>query len=191
MDNQTIIYLCGPHTAGKTSIIKSLQDDSTIDYTGGEIGKELYYSRSLNTVKQDENFELEVTQLELKRDAFIFQNKYKISVVESWHTGNLAYAMVRNPHSAGKLVPLINTSPLLQRSYGIWLRVSKENIFKRTKTFSKDREWASEFYTLIDSKIESCFKMLNLAGYCVVDANRDLDIITRDVYNIIRLNIKE
>ena len=191
MDNQTLIYICGPHTAGKTSILKILKDDSTIDFTGGEIGKELYYERLLKTEEQNEDFELEVTQRELERDSFIFRQKFKNSVVESWHVGNLAYAMVRNPHSIEKLVTLINTSPFLQRSYGIWLRVSAENIIKRTKTFSKDKEWAAEFYTRIDSKMESCFQTLNLSGYCVVDANRDFDIIMKDVYNIIQLKIKE
>jgi hypothetical protein len=181
-----LIYLCGPHTAGKTSILKSLQDCTDIDYVGDEIGKKLFYERKLNTEKQNESFELEITQLELGRDALILQSNFKIAVVESWHVGNLAYAMVRNPHSIDTLTKLISTSPLLQKSYGIWLRVSKENIFNRTKTFSTDRKWASEFYTLIDSKIESCFEMLGLTSYYILDANRELDENTNDVYNIIQ-----
>jgi hypothetical protein len=185
-NNQTLIYLCGPHTAGKTSILKSLQGCANIDYTGDEIGKRLFYERKFNTDIQNENLELEITQLELERDALILQGNYKIAVVESWHVGNLAYAMERNPHSVDALTKLISGSPLLQKSYGIWLRVSKENIFNRTKTFSANRKWASEFYTSIDLKIESCFEMLGLTRYCILDADRELDKNTNDVHNIIQ-----
>jgi thymidylate kinase len=185
-NNQVLVYLCGPHTAGKTSILKSLQGCTDIDYTGDEIGKKLFYEKKFNTEKQNEDFELEITRLELERDALILQGNYKIAVVESWHVGNLAYAMVRNPHSIDALTKLISASPLLKKSYGIWLRVSKENIFNRTKTFSTDRKWASEFYTLIDLKIESCFETLGLTSYCILDADRELDKNTNDVHNIIQ-----
>ena len=185
-----MMFFCGSHTAGKTSILKSLQEYGIIDYLGAEIGKELFYARSLNPAKQDDNFEFEVTQLELKRDALIMKNKYKMPAVESWHIGNLAYALERNPRSVERLIQLINTSPWLHNAYGIWLRVSKENIFKRTKTFSMERQWAAEFYALIDSKIESCFDMLGLTNYCIVDANQDLDKVIKDVHNIIQSKLK-
>lgn len=188
---QALIYLCGPHTAGKTTILKSLQNRGDIDYTGDEIGKKLFYERKFTPEEQDENFELEIIRLELERDSLIVQKNYLISVVESWHIGNLAYAMVRNPRSVDDLVKLISTSPLIQRSYGIWLRVSKENIFNRTQTFSSDRKWASEFYSLIDSKIDSCFKILGFTNYFILDADRELGANISDVHNIIQSIIKE
>lgn len=181
MKKQLLIYLCGPHTSGKTTILKYLQNNHLVEYTGEEIGKSLYYSRSFSPEKQDDGFESEVTRLELERDRFIHHNGFQTAVVESWHTGNLAYAMVRNPHSIEKVVESIQASPLLHRSYGIWLRTSKENIYNRTKTFSSAREWASEFYTSIDAKMESCFEMLNLTNYCTIDANREVDAVMTDV----------
>lgn len=191
-DNQTLIYLCGAHAAGKTTIRESLKNHPDVDYYNGvEIGKKLYYEAEDNknfTANQNEEFEKKITQMELARDADILQKAYKIAVVETWHVGNLAYAMKRNPNSADVLVKLAHTSPFFHKSFGIWLRVSKETIFQRTKTFSEDREWASEFYADIDSKIELCFQMLGITNdnYCILDANRTLEKNINDVHNIIK-----
>ena len=192
IDNKTLIYLCGPHTAGKTTIRESLKNHPDVDYYNGvEIGKKLYYEavdKENFTANQNEEFEKKIAQMELARDADILQKAYKIAVVETWHVGNLAYAMKRNPNSVDVLVKLARTSPFFQKSFGIWLRVSKETIFQRTKTFSEDREWASEFYTDLDSRMESCFQVLGITNdnYCILDANRTLEKNMNDVHNIIK-----
>ena len=94
---QKIIFFCGPHCSGKTSILKALHQSNFISYYGLEIGKDLFYKRKLNTASQGEEYELEVTSLELERDFLIAPMKGIIGI-ETWHPGNLAYAMVRNPN---------------------------------------------------------------------------------------------
>jgi len=184
-----IIYLCGAHTSGKTTILKAIEQLDDVDFVGGEIGKDLYYQRKFKTDNQKESFELEVTELELRRDNKIINSNFNCSVVETWHIGNLAYAMVRNPDCEKKLVEMIKTSPLLNSSLGIWLQVSRENIYARTQTFNDNRSWAADFYSKIDFKIADCFKILNLANHIIVDANGELNTVINDVKNIIKLNM--
>jgi shikimate kinase len=163
-----IIYLCGTHTAGKTTILEMLKQLDVANFVDGEIGKNLFYERELDPEMREENFEFEVTELELKRDNYIINSNFNCSIVESWHIGNLAHALVRNPDCEERLVKMINTSPLLNYSLGIWLRVSKENIYERTKTFSDNRSWAANFYPKIDAKIKDCFKILNLTNVMLI-----------------------
>ncbi len=37
-----VLFLCGPHCSGKTTILKKLLSEKRIDYFGHEIGKEFF-----------------------------------------------------------------------------------------------------------------------------------------------------
>lgn len=175
------IFLCGAHCAGKTSMLKALTEAHVLDGWQFEIGKDLFYKRKLKTAIQGEAFELEVTDRELQRDAELIRAAGLIGI-ETWHPGNLAYAMIRNPDSVPKLIALMKTSPLLERAHGIWLRVSPENIFARTKTFNQDRTWAAEFYTKIDGVTARCLQELGLENKVVeIDANGNFDSVVDNV----------
>lgn len=176
-----IIFLCGAHCAGKTSILKELTRMHVLDGREFEIGKDLFYKRKLETATQDEAFELEVSVRELERDNRLVQAAGLIGI-ETWHPGNLAYAAIRNPDSIPKLITLIKKSPLLEKAQGIWLRVSPKNIFERTKTFEQNRSWAADFYSKIDGATANCLKLLGLENKVVVlDANREFDSVVSDV----------
>lgn len=52
---------------------------------------------SYNALQSKEDFDLEVMKRELARDKQLLIDP-KTPVVETWHIGNLAYALARNPH---------------------------------------------------------------------------------------------
>jgi hypothetical protein len=187
-----LFFICGAHTSGKTSILKYLQEKQIIDFNGNEIGKQLYYERKFTTEEQGSEFENEVTELELQRDFAIWNSKYKVPAVETWHLGNLAYAMVRNPEQVASLLLKIKNSPFINDAIGIWLRVSKENIQKRTKTFESNAIWAADFYTKVDSKIELCIQLLNLSSnITVVDTNTNFVEVLQKVEKEIINHLKK
>ena len=160
--NVKAIFLCGPHTSGKTSILKRLKEEHFFQRIELEIGKELYYQRKFSTERQGEDFEREVTRLELERDRKITEVDHFVGI-ETWHPGNLAYAMVRNPHMVDELAERMKKSPLIDSIMGIYLDIPREIIFQRTKTFQADREWAADFYSKINGYLPQCIEKIGLS----------------------------
>jgi len=180
-DSCTPFFICGPHCSGKTSLLQTLKREGVLTQWGAEIGKELFYQRKFATEQQDAAFELEVTELELARDATYMAGDGLVGI-ETWHPGNLAYAAVRNPDALKMLVQRMKTSPLLPDIRGIRLSVSRDTILQRTHTFQGDREWAADFYSRIEGKLDECIQQLGLQDRVRwIDANRDFEVILRNV----------
>ncbi|MBD5469455.1 MAG: hypothetical protein HDR21_15120 [Lachnospiraceae bacterium] len=181
MREPMIVFLCGPHCSGKSSILKSLYDESLLSDWGFEIGKELYYQNHFDTECQNQDFEFEVSRRELNRDHKYVKSKGIIGI-ETWHPGNLAYAAVRNPSIVSKLIRCMIKSPLISNARGIRLQISPEVILERTKTFQQNRDWAVDFYTKIDNVLDTCLKQLGLQDRCVfINANQSLEAVIEEV----------
>lgn len=184
-------FICGPHCSGKSSIISQLKSEGIIQIAGSEIGKDFYYERrksGFDTATAGKNFEYEVTNAEIDRDSKIVKSG-GINVVESWHPGNLAYILERTPEVYDEILTHLKAnSPFFQNIQirGIQLKVSKENIFKRTKTFADKRVWAANFYTKISRHIDTAIKDFGLRERTIIiDANGSYPDIYNQVMNII------
>lgn len=181
MGESRVIFFCGPHCSGKSSLLESLYKEGWFSFLGKEIGKELFYQRKFSTEEQDEQFEFEVSSEELKRDAKYAKMRGLIGI-ETWHPGNLAYAMVRNPNSVSKLISYMKESQLLSNAHGIRLTIPPEVIFARTKTFQDNRAWAADFYTKIDNSLDSCLVKLGLQDRCVcINAAQEFSAVMKEV----------
>lgn len=180
MERPVVLFFCGPHCSGKSTLLNNFQKEGLLAHRGSEIGKDLYYSRHLSTADQNEMFEFEVTRLELDRDLSYFETDGVVGI-ESWHPGNLAYAAVRNRTCLPRLVAYMRTSPLLERAYGLRFHVSERNIAARTRTFAGAIEWAASFYTQIEQELDSCLELLGLQDHIIhIDADRLFDDVERD-----------
>lgn len=181
----TVVFVIGPHCSGKTTLLQTLKQELNI-VRCSEIGKDLYYERKFLTNHQGEEFEFEVSDLELQRDQ-TYLGKEQIFGVETWHPGNIAYAAVRNPKSVDQLINAARKSPFIEEAVGIWLRVPKETIMSRTITFKDNKEWAAEFYHEIDMKFESILDTLGLTSRThIINADRPLEEIVQEAKNIIK-----
>lgn len=182
-----IIFFAGPHCSGKSSILKCLYKDRFLTEWGPEIGKELFYERSFDTEMQDEVFEYEVSEREVERDIG-YAKKHGIIGIETWHPGNLAYAMVRNPFVVSELIHKMKESPLLSRAYGIRFCVSRESIMERTKTFQKNKYWAADFYKKIDDNLDESIKRLGLERRSMtINSDRPFEEVFLDVKRAINI----
>ena len=180
-----LVFVCGPHCSGKTSVLKALQSSGNITLRGSEIGKDLYYERRFQTESQNHDFEIEVATRELERDLY-YTNMEGIIGVETWHPGNIAYAAVRNPGSIGELIEMAQKSPFIKDAIGVWLRIPKDVIKERTQTFKGDKDWAAEFYNKIDSKLETILNNLGLLSRTIcINANRPRDEVIDEVHRYI------
>jgi len=172
-----LIFVCGPHCSGKTSLLEILEREGLIDRRGPEIGKELYYRRRFSPDARPEAFELEVARRELARD-LAYQRLPGILGVETWHPGNLAYAAVRNPALLDELESLARRSPFLPAARGIRLTVSRQAISARTRTFASRRRWAADFYSAVDACMDDCLERLGLRDrVAVLDADGPLEAV--------------
>lgn len=176
-----IIFLCGPHCSGKSSILRLLYEEGVLSTWGEEIGKNLFYQRRFDTEKQGKEFEFEVTEMELQRDA-VFLNGHGIIGIETWHPGNLAYAMVRNTETFSDLLFRMKESPLISCTYGIRLYISPQTIADRTETFENNKMWAVDFYTKIDENLDFCIEQLGLQKRSIwINADQELATVITEV----------
>lgn len=92
-----ILVFNGVHGAGKSTIARLfVERDRGFAYFP-EIGGQLRREVSYNALQSKEDFDLEVMKREMARDKQLLIDP-KIPVIETWHIGNMAYALARNPH---------------------------------------------------------------------------------------------
>lgn len=110
-----IINLIGPHGAGKTSLGRALADATGWTFHD-EIGKHLagdpaHRPPGVGPADPQRNFDLEVFAREVARDlAFATEEPDRIRIVETWHAGNLAYALLRSTDVAAAVFPHVRAA---------------------------------------------------------------------------------
>lgn len=99
--NVPILVLVGPHQVGKTTLGRRLSSSLGIPFDE-EIGRQMRDELLAESPKNhamvcDARFDRAVFEAELKRDR---RMRGSARIVETWHVGNLAYAMERSPGEA-------------------------------------------------------------------------------------------
>lgn len=88
-----VIFICGMHASGKTTVLHELHKTGLLDEVHYEIGTDLFYRRQLDTENQSICFEHEITDLELSRDKKLTSSQSVIGI-ETWHPGNLVFMVM-------------------------------------------------------------------------------------------------
>jgi hypothetical protein len=127
-----LVVTNGVHGAGKTTVGKMVAESLAIPHKE-EIGGKLRHQVDYNALQSSSGFDREVMRRELLRDHELLRDDSTDAfIVETWHTGNIAYALQRSPDIASayieefrKLLPrfgalhimfLIDNQNFLQRS---------------------------------------------------------------------------
>ncbi|GAB4195540.1 MAG: hypothetical protein OHK0013_01810 [Sandaracinaceae bacterium] len=131
-----IITLLGPHAAGKTTLGRAL-----VDATGwtfhDEIGKHLasdstHRPPGVGPADPQREFDLEVFAREVARDlAFAAEAPDRIRIVETWHPGNLAYALLRSTDVAAAVFPYVRTAIDWSRVVVVPVTAQRETLERR------------------------------------------------------------
>jgi thymidylate kinase len=129
----TTLVLIGPHSAGKTTLGTRLADRLGLPFYD-EIGARMRADvqsadPSAHAMRRQELFDLEVQCREIERDVRAVAPR----VVETWHPGNLAYALERNgdtfdpslARSAAQRARSVLVLPVLARVETIYARCSE------------------------------------------------------------------
>src|SRR3990167_9321692 len=91
------IILLGIHTSGKTTAGRFLENLGFSFFS--EIGEQIRREVKFDFLTPVEWFDREVMVRELARDQELLDSP-RPTAIETWHIGNIAYAMVRSPRIA-------------------------------------------------------------------------------------------
>lgn len=159
-----LIVLNGPHGAGKTTIGRLMADIFQTVFQA-EIGGILRQEVGDNALNSSEEFDREVMRRELLRDYDLRKNDISSPhVVETWHTGNIAYALLRSPGLAiAYLDELIKRLSRFE-VFHVLLTISDSTFSSRAteKVETKDREKLLRFYKTIVENTKHLYSKLNL-----------------------------
>lgn len=92
MSGKRIAVMLGPHSSGKTTLGRALAGIGLPYFE--EIGSVLRSTVDEAVTNSQEWFDAEVMHRELDRDALLL-SQVTTPVIESWHLGNLAFALAR------------------------------------------------------------------------------------------------
>ncbi len=131
VERKHLVVLNGPHGAGKSTIGRSLAVKFAAPYLE-EIGGKLRGEVKYNSLDSTSEFDREVMRRELLRDhQTLRDSSATISIVETWHTGNIAYALKRSPDIALKYIEILRKQLLNFEVHHLQFVVSDEVFLKR------------------------------------------------------------
>jgi hypothetical protein len=153
----TTVVFIGAHGSGKTTLGRKVAELLRWHYDG-EIGKllrmaALQQNEMNHALTSQEDFDREVFLREMGRDGF----KRDFRVVETWHTGNLAYAEMRSPEVAAELGGLAckHVEKMKQRILVQPLRMRTETAFERLSEPGPDPGAMVDFFMSVGRRTEA------------------------------------
>jgi len=134
-----IIVFNGIHGAGKSTMARLFVERNQGFAYFPEIGGQLRQEVSYNAFQSKEDFDLEVMKRELARDKQLLIDP-KSPVVETWHIGNMAYILARNPHLFPSYQEAFNKQLLLFHPTAILLDIAWDTFRSRaTEKIASDQ----------------------------------------------------
>lgn len=118
-----ILVFNGVHGSGKSTIARLFVENNQGFTYFPEIGGQLRQEVSYNALQSKEDFYLEVMRRELVRDEQLLISS-NTSVVETWHIGNLAYVLTRNPQLSSLYREALTRQLQLFEPIGIMLDIT-------------------------------------------------------------------
>jgi thymidylate kinase len=179
-----VIVLNGIHGAGKSTLGERLQKQGSIYLP--EIGRELRRRVSYTVFEQMEDFDRNVMNEELKRDVMLLETK-GIPVIETWHPGNIAYAMIRNPKLAEEYMQEFNATLQYFKPTMVMLGINRQTFNSRTSenTGNKNSEDLWYFYKKIRTNTLQIYNDFNL-NHILVDGNKNIEEVGREMNSLLR-----
>jgi dephospho-CoA kinase len=171
-DTKSVIIVNGPHGAGKTTIGKMLSKSLSIPFAT-EVGRKLRDEVEYNVLQSSEDFDREVMRRELLRDHQLLRDKANQAfVIETWHAGNIAYALKRSPNIVqayiGELKKQISKFNILH----IMFSINDTTFFSRAteKVGLNQEKVLLDFYNEISKHTKRLYQSLGLQ-HQIIDNN--------------------
>ncbi len=163
----------GPHGAGKTTISRIVSDRLSVPYMD-EIGGNLRQEVRYNALESSAYFDREVMRRELLRDHQLLRGTSPAFILETWHTGNIAYVLQRTPELARTYIAELRKQLLRFEVMHLLLVISDDNFIKRATEKVADKAELLGFYENITAHTRKLYQLLNLNSHEICnDGNLD------------------
>ena len=180
----TIICLLGIHTSGKTTIGKRLHSLGIPYYK--EIGDELIKTVDFSSPEKVAWFDGEIMKRELQRDNTLFSVDSGMAVVETWHIGNIAYAMIRTPAVAREYAARLKDQFTKCNAVHLFLDINEETFRQRANLLVPlgIKEDVFVFYKNIERNLLALLDEHNVE-YHKIDANQEVEKVVDDIKEVL------
>ncbi len=118
-----IFVFNGIANSGKTTLAQAVSKASDRFSFFPEVGGMLRNEVTYSNLESGEEFDLEVLRRELRRDKQLIECD-AVPIVETWHIGNAAYAMARNPDITGTFLQAIEMQMSEFEPIAVLLKIS-------------------------------------------------------------------
>jgi dephospho-CoA kinase len=182
-----IVVANGPHGTGKTTVSRVVSQDTGSRYLeeiGGQLRKEVDY----NAIESTVDFDREVMRRELLRDHQLLRApNSETYIVETWHTGNIAYALKRSPSLAASYIEEFKKQLQKFSVFHILLTINDSTFLHRAteKVVEAKTNELLCFYRDITAHTRKLYSMLNL-DYKEVENDGDLNMTRNNVRNLVQ-----
>ncbi len=175
-NKKQILVMNGVHASGKTTIANLLRRAGLGFEFFPEIGDELRKSLSYNPMYAKEDYESVIMRKEVSRDAEL-QRSNLFPVVETWHTGNIAYLLTRNPAFFKVYEEAMKRQLELINPIGVIVLITKEKFRERIAKEHGlgDLSEFEKFFEEILKNTISTYKRFNI-DYITLDNNDTPDV---------------
>lgn len=186
LQRKKLIILNGPHGAGKTTIARLLELKFGIPFVS-EVGSKLRREVDYNAMESGVDFDREVMRREILRDHLLSRDRdIGGFIVETWHTGNIAYSSERSPEFLQKYIKEFEKQLQRFSVRHFLLNISDSTFLERaTENVQEDKkEQLLCFYKKIAEYTRSLYLRYNLE-FDEINNNGDIhhteEIVSRKV----------
>lgn len=190
LQNKKLIVMNGPHGAGKTTIARLLESKFGVVFVP-EIGGKLRQEVDYNAIESGTDFDREVMRREILRDHSLVRDKDCGGfIVETWHTGNIAYAAERSPVFLQKYIREFEKQLQKFSTRHILMDINDSTfLIRATENVPEDKKNdLLDFYRRIVESTKSLYSRYNL-GFDEVNNDGDIslteEIVARKIKNYI------
>ncbi len=183
-EKMMIVVITGTHNAGKSSRIAQLASQAgTIALS--ELGGDLRRKAACASWTSCEIFDELVMLREFERDHQVVSqaNQYHFVLLEQWHIGNLAHALIRSPHVAGEYNERLKEYLPHFEVPILWLHIhiSPEEALRREVTNRSQSETKAMdiFYTRLEQGILDVYHKLGINYHFINGERPVMDIFSK------------
>lgn len=175
-----VVAVMGVHAAGKTTLAEGL---GAYGYSPlPEIGNALSSTVRCTTTSACSVFDNDIMLRELFRDTDILKSD-STPVIETWHPGNIAYAMARGNDEP--VCSYLGALPTQLRKFDptlLLLEIDEETFYQRSTLHADKELW--DFFTKLYGHLKGVMDKFQLP-YTTIDGNQPKEYVLSDALKVL------